>query len=78
MVEMMKQFSLFSKNGEIVQSYAIQVGRIIDEHFSEAKKQTAIHDFFKKVVKKVICMLYKTLKSKGLHHLSITGQNVCF
>ena len=55
----MKQFSLFSKNGEIVQSYAIQVGRIIDEHFSEAKKQTAIHDFFKKVVKKVICMLFE-------------------
>ena len=49
MVEMMKQFSLFSKNGEIVQSYANQVGRIIDEHFSEAKKQTAIHDFFKKL-----------------------------
>ena len=45
-VEMMKQFSLFSKNGEIVQSYANQVGRIIDEHFSDAKKQTAIHNFF--------------------------------
>ena len=33
---------LFLKNGEIVQSYPNQVGRIIDEHFSEAKKQTAI------------------------------------
>ena len=48
MVEMMKQFSLFSKNGETVQSYANQLGRIVDEHFS-AKKQSDIHDFFKKL-----------------------------
>ena len=49
MVEMMKQFSLFTKNGEMVQSYANQVGRIIDQHFTQAKKQTAIDDFFKKL-----------------------------
>ena len=49
MVEMMKQFSLFSKYGEIVQPYANKVGCIIDEHYSEAKKQTAIHDYFKKL-----------------------------
>ena len=47
MVEMMKQFSLFTKNGEMVQSYANEVGRIIDQHFTQAKKQTAIDDFFK-------------------------------
>ena len=47
-------FYLFSKNGEIVQSHANQVGRVIDEHFSEAIKQTAIHDFLKKV--HVCCM----------------------
>ena len=33
---------LFSKNGEIVQSYPNKVSRIIDEHFSETKKHTAI------------------------------------
>ena len=37
MVEMMKQFSLFTKNGEMVQSYANQVGCIIDQHFTERK-----------------------------------------
>ena len=63
MVEMMKQFSLFSKNGEIVQSFVSQVGRI-DEHFSEAKKQTAIHDFSKKLY--VCCMNieYETVHQK--------------
>ena len=45
---------LFSKNGEIVQSYANQVGCIIDEHLSEANKQTA-----KKVVKKVKYIFYE-------------------
>ena len=47
-------FYLLSKNWEIVQSYANQDGRIVHEHFSEAKKQTAIHDFLKKV--HVCCM----------------------
>ena len=45
---------LFLKNGDIVQSYQNQVGRIIiDEHFSEAKKQTAISWS----CRAVICML---------------------
>ena len=34
------------RNFQKMERYANQVGRIIDEHFSEAKKQTAIHDFF--------------------------------
>ena len=45
MAEMMKQFSLFSN--------ANQVGRIIDEHFLKAKKQSTVHDYFKKVVKQL-------------------------
>jgi len=45
---------LFLKNRDIVQSYQNQVGRIIiDEHFSEAKKQTAISWS----CREIICML---------------------
>ena len=33
----------------MVQSYANQVGRIIDQHSTQAKKQTAIDDFSKKL-----------------------------
>ena len=37
MVEMMKQFSLFTNDGEMVQSYANHVGRIIDQYFAQVK-----------------------------------------
>ena len=49
---------LFPENGEIVQSAANQFGRIIDEHFSEAKKQTAIQDLFKEVLMQFKTKLY--------------------
>ena len=42
MVEMMKQFSLYTNDGEMIQTYAKHVGRIIDQHFAQAKKQTII------------------------------------
>ena len=47
MVDLMHRFSLFSKEGEIVQSYANHVGRILDKHFADSRKQTTIHDYFK-------------------------------
>ena len=43
--EARQTFSLFSKDGAIVQSYANHVARIIDQHFSEKSGQTTIRDF---------------------------------
>ena len=41
-----QKFSLFSKDGAIVQSYANDVARIIDQHFAEKNRQTTIRDYF--------------------------------
>ena len=45
-IETMQKFSLFSKDGEIVQSYANHVACIIDQHFEEKSRQTTIRDYF--------------------------------
>ena len=45
-IETMQKFSLFSKDGTIVQSYANHVAGIIDQHFAEKSRQTTIRDYF--------------------------------
>ena len=37
---------MFSKDGAIVQSYANDVARIIDQHFAEKNRPTTIRDYF--------------------------------
>ena len=44
--ETMQKFSLLSKDGAIVQSYANHVACIIDQHFSEKSRQTTVRDYF--------------------------------
>ena len=41
-IETMQKFSLFSKDGAIVQSYANHVARIIDQHFTEKSRQAQL------------------------------------
>ena len=43
-IETMQKFSLFSKDGAIVQSYANHVACIIDQHFAEKSRQTTVRD----------------------------------
>ena len=45
-IETMQKFSLFSKDGAIVQSYANHVARIIDQHFAEKSRQAQLEIIF--------------------------------
>ena len=41
-IKTMQKFSLLSKDGAIVQSYANHVARIIDQHFAEKSRQAQL------------------------------------
>ena len=41
-IKTMQKFSLFSKDGAIVQSYANHVAHIIDQHFPEKSRQAQL------------------------------------
>ena len=45
-IETMQKFSLFSKDGAIVQSYANYVACIIDQHFAEKSRSRTVRDYF--------------------------------
>ena len=45
-IKSMQKFSLFSKYGTIVQSYANHVAPIVDQHFAEKNRQTANRYYF--------------------------------
>ena len=45
-IKTMQKFSLFSKDGAIVQSYANYVARIIDQHFAEKSRQAQLEVIF--------------------------------
>ena len=45
-IKTMQKFSLFSKDGAIVQSYANHVARIIDQHFAEKSRQAQLEIIF--------------------------------
>ena len=52
-IDTKQKFSLFSKDGGIVQSYANNAARITDHHFVEKSRQTAIRDYFQSDICKI-------------------------
>ena len=46
-IETMQKFSLFSKDGAVVQSHVNHAARIIEQHFAEKSRQTTIRDYFR-------------------------------
>ena len=50
-IETMQKFSLFSKDGAIVQSYANHVAYIIDQHFAEKSRQTTEINFQLEIIR---------------------------
>ena len=45
-IETLQKFSLFSKDGAILQSYPNHVARIIDQHFAEKSRQAQLEIIF--------------------------------